>query len=213
MSTPLPPPSPHPVALITASSAGLGSACALALAPTHSIIINYFSREEKALEVLSRCNALNSSPSSPPSSSTTPSTFKNRIIRADASSRADLTDLITSITTTHGRLDIVVSNAGWTRVTNFADLDADGALDDELWDRCWRANVKSHLWLFHAARPWLLMTEWGQRFSQDKVDAVVQRSALKRVATVEEVAEQVKLLCMNRGITGQNVLVDGGLII
>jgi NAD(P)-dependent dehydrogenase (short-subunit alcohol dehydrogenase family) len=49
-----------------------------------------------------------------------------------------------------GRLDVVVSNAGWTRITNFADLD-EGMVDDD-WDKCFLYNVKAHLWLLHAAR-------------------------------------------------------------
>lgn len=57
------------------------------------------------------------------------------------------------------------------------------------------------------------MTEWGQQFAPEKIEAVIQRSALKRVATVEDVAEQVKVLCLNRGITGQNIIVDGGMTI
>lgn len=49
-----------------------------------------------------------------------------------------------------GRLDIVISNAGWTRVTNFADFNE--ALVEEDWDRCFVANVKSHLWLMAAVK-------------------------------------------------------------
>lgn len=56
-----------------------------------------------------------------------------------------------------GRLDVVVSNAGWTKMRDFMDLD-DG-VDEEDWDRCFRVNVKSHLWLFHAAKPYLDETE------------------------------------------------------
>ena len=33
-----------------------------------------------------------------------------------------------------GRLDVVVSNAGWTRITNFANLD-EGMVDED-WDKC-----------------------------------------------------------------------------
>ena len=32
----------------------------------------------------------------------------------------------------------MIANAGWTRFSDFADLDA---LTDEEWDRCWRTNV------------------------------------------------------------------------
>lgn len=49
-----------------------------------------------------------------------------------------------------GRIDAVISNAGWTRVTNFANLE-EGMLEED-WDKCLLFNVKSHLWLAYAAR-------------------------------------------------------------
>ncbi|RMJ17565.1 hypothetical protein CDV36_002745 [Fusarium kuroshium] len=52
-----------------------------------------------------------------------------------------------------GRLDIVISNVGWTRMRNFSDLEDN--IDEDDWDRCFTANVKSHLWLFHAAKKYL----------------------------------------------------------
>ena len=56
-----------------------------------------------------------------------------------------------------GRLDVVVSNAGWTRITNFANLD-EGIIDED-WDKCLLYNVKAHLWLLHAARSELEKSE------------------------------------------------------
>ena len=56
-----------------------------------------------------------------------------------------------------GRLDVVVSNAGWTRITNIANLD-EGMIDED-WDKCFLYNVKSHLWLAYAARSELDKTE------------------------------------------------------
>ena len=56
-----------------------------------------------------------------------------------------------------GRLDVVVSNAGWTRLTTFANLD-EGVVDED-WDKCVTYNVKAHLWLLHAARAELDKTE------------------------------------------------------
>ena len=50
-----------------------------------------------------------------------------------------------------------MSNAGWTRITNFSNLD-EGMLEED-WDKCFLYNVKSHLWLLHAARKELEKTE------------------------------------------------------
>jgi NAD(P)-dependent dehydrogenase (short-subunit alcohol dehydrogenase family) len=49
------------------------------------------------------------------------------------------------------------SNAGWTRITNFSNLDE--GLEDSDWDKCLRYNVKAHLWLCHAARSHLEASE------------------------------------------------------
>ena len=52
--------------------------------------------------------------------------------------------LIEQTISTIGRLDVVVSNAGWTRITNFMNLDEAMADDDR--DRCFSMNVKSQLY-------------------------------------------------------------------
>lgn len=78
-------------------------------------------------------------------------------VQADVSDRASVQRLVAEAVAKFGRLDVVVSNAGWTRVTNFANLDE--GLEDTDWDKCFLYNVKSHLWLFHAARDHLEKTE------------------------------------------------------
>ncbi|CAI6338682.1 unnamed protein product [Periconia digitata] len=51
-----------------------------------------------------------------------------------------------------GGIDIIISNMGWTRFSNFADLDA---MDYDEWDKCWSANVKVPHALLKAAKPTL----------------------------------------------------------
>jgi len=165
---------------------------------------------------------------------------------------------------TMGRLDVVVSNAGWTRITNFASIDE--AMVDEDWDKCFVMNVKTHLWLAYAARealagsegafittasvagvkpsgsslaysvtkaaqihlakglavilapkvrvnsvsPGLMLTEWGMKFPESKRTAAVNNTKLKRLATVEDVADQIRTLALSRSVTGQNLCIDGG---
>lgn len=53
---------------------------------------------------------------------------------------------------TMGRLDVVFSNHGWTQIRGLRSLDANMVEED--WDRCFCMNVKSHLWLMHAAKPY-----------------------------------------------------------
>jgi NAD(P)-dependent dehydrogenase (short-subunit alcohol dehydrogenase family) len=47
--------------------------------------------------------------------------------------------------------------AGWTKMTNFMDLDDN--MEEDVWDRCFTVNVKSHLWLMHAAKKYLEESE------------------------------------------------------
>lgn len=55
-------------------------------------------------------------------------------MRADVGNKPALQQLVKDTVFQFGRLDIVVSNAGWTRITNFNNLD-EGMIDED-WDRC-----------------------------------------------------------------------------
>jgi NAD(P)-dependent dehydrogenase (short-subunit alcohol dehydrogenase family) len=172
--------------------------------------------------------------------------------------------LVKETLSTMGRLDVVISNHGWTRLTNFANFE-EGIVDED-WDRCFLYNVKSHLWLMefckaaleesegafittasvagvkpsgsslpyavtkaaqiHLAKslanicspkirvnsvsPGLMLTEWGMKFPQAKRDAAVNNTKLKRLATPEDVADEVRMIALSRSVTGQNFVVDCG---
>jgi NAD(P)-dependent dehydrogenase (short-subunit alcohol dehydrogenase family) len=254
---------PARVALITASSAGLGAAIAHSLAPHYRVVLNYFSRPAKAQSVIDAASQL-------PSFYTLPAGQPRfHAIKADASNKEDIKRLVSETVDVMGRLDVVVSNNGWTRLTNFMDLEQQVVEED--WDRCFEVNVKSHLWLLYAAKPHLeksegggafvtvaslagvrpsgsslpysvtkaaeihltkglamicgekvrcnsvspglMLTEWGEKFPKEKVEATKGKAALKRTAEPEDVAEQVKALVMSRSITGQNIVIDCGIAI
>lgn len=252
------------VALVTASSAGLGAACVKALAPHYRVVVNYYSRPEKAEEVIKEASAI------PALYELTADTPRFIALQADIADRKNIQNLVKKTVDRMGRLDVIVSNAGWTRVTDFMDLD-DQVLEED-WDRCYNVNVKSHLWLLYAAKPHfdangedggsfitvaslagvrpsgssvaysvskaaaihltrclalvcgpkvrcnsvspgLLMTEWGQRFSESQIQSAVDKTTLGKLATIEDVADQVKTLALSRSMTGQNIVVDGGIAI
>ncbi|OQD84170.1 hypothetical protein PENANT_c014G11376 [Penicillium antarcticum] len=157
-----------------------------------------------------------------------------------------------------GRLDVVVSNGGWTRIRNLDDLDQN--VDENDWDQCFNINVKSHLFLLHAARkyldetqgsfvtvasvagsysvtkaaqihmvkciaravgpktrvnsvsPGILMTGWGQKFPIEHLQTAKDVTLLKRVATVEDVAEAVQMLALNTSLTGHNMAFTWHLV-
>jgi NAD(P)-dependent dehydrogenase (short-subunit alcohol dehydrogenase family) len=143
------------VALITASSAGLGAAIATSLSPHFRIVLNYHSRPHKAAEVLNHLSTI-------PSTYPTTSEPRFHSIQADVSDRAQIVRLVDETVSTMGRLDVVVSNNGWTRLTNFMDLS--DQIHEEDWDKCFNTNVKSHLWLLYAAKPHLEKSEGGGSF-------------------------------------------------
>lgn len=133
------------VALVTASSAGLGAATAKGLASAgFNVAINYNSSKAKADAVVSDIQQTRSLGNDHP---------KCIAIQADMSKRTDISQLVEAVINTFGRLDCVVSNQGWTKMRQFNDLDDN--VEESDWDMCYDMNVKSHLYLFHTARPHL----------------------------------------------------------
>lgn len=140
------------VALVTAGSAGLGAAIVQALASLDMrIVINYSQNSERAEAFVSSLSHSTSIPPSTPASGIGPARFV--AIKADVGSRPDIIRLVDEAVSVMGRLDVVISNSGWTRMTDFNNLDA-GVQEDD-WDRCFNMNVKSHLFLLHASRKYL----------------------------------------------------------
>ena len=141
------------VALVTAGSAGLGAATAKAFAAAgYRVIINYNSDSSRASSLLAELEKL--SPLPKPATESSPNFLS---IKADLSKRPEIERLVSEAAAAWGRLDVVFSNGGWTSITDFGDLDDN--LDEEMWDQCWNMNVKSHLWMMHAARKHLDETE------------------------------------------------------
>jgi len=252
--------SPPLVALITAGTAGLGATTARLFAKNGiRVVVNYASNVERAQSLVKELQSI----------STVASGDANRVdyhaIQADLSKRADIGRLVEDSVDAMGRLDIVFSNGGWTRLRDINDLEDN--VDEEDWDLCFNMNVKSHLWLMHAAKkyldetegafittaslagvkfsgssmayavtkaaqihlvkglaiaasprirvnsvaPGLMLTEWGLKFPPEKQEEMKQRTKLKRLATVEDVAEQVLCFARSRSVTGVNAVIDGGM--
>ena len=131
-----------PVALVTAGSAGLGAATARLFAKEGMrVAVNYSANEERAAKLVDELSAISPIPTSREG-------FVH--IRADLGQRQDIVSLVDQTINAFGRLDVVFSNAGWTRFRDISNLDDN--VDEEDWDRCFNMNVKSHLFLMHAAK-------------------------------------------------------------
>lgn len=141
------------VALVTASSAGLGAAIAKALISQFRVVINYNSNAERAKEVFDEVSRL-AKESDGDIDTPQPRVL---LLQADVGKRTELQRLVSETVSTMGRLDAVVSNAGWTRIRNFSNLAEN--VDEDDWDRCFNVNVKSHLFLLEAAKEHLEETE------------------------------------------------------
>lgn len=144
-----------PVALVTASSAGLGAATARGLARAgFSLAINYNSSKHKADEVLNEMRRIYDENRNGVTSAAQAAPFRCIAIQADVSRREDMKCLVQETMNSLGRIDCVVSNQGWTQVRQFDNLDEN--IEEIDWDTCYNMNVKSHLYLFHAVRPYLV---------------------------------------------------------
>ncbi|PNP80940.1 hypothetical protein FNYG_05755 [Fusarium nygamai] len=137
------------VALVTAASSGLGAAIARMLAVDlgMNVVINFNSNESRAKELVqtlqAECDQKHAG-----------SNISIQAIQADTCDKLQIKTLVDEAASRFdGRLDVVISNVGWTRMRQFSDIDDN--VDEDDWDRCYVANVKSHLWLFHAAKQYL----------------------------------------------------------
>jgi len=131
------------VTLITAGTAGLGAdtACLFARSGIR-VVVNYNSNCDRALQLVDELRTI-----SPPELQTG---VNFHCIQGDLSRKDDIIRIVDETVAAMGRLDVVFSNGGWTRLRDITDLGDN--VEDEDWDRCFTMNVKSHLWLMHAAR-------------------------------------------------------------
>ena len=115
-------------------------------------IINYANNSSRANDLVASLSQIPCTHPSP-----TPNKPRFLAIRADVSVRDELNTLVDSVVAQMGRLDVVVSNHGWTKMSNFQVLDENVVEAD--WDKCFNFNVKSHLFLMHAAKKHLEQTD------------------------------------------------------
>ncbi|TVY39103.1 Granaticin polyketide synthase putative ketoacyl reductase [Lachnellula subtilissima] len=188
------------VALVTASSAGLGAATAKALAASGvRVVINYNSNAEKANAILAELQALQPSLET----DTDKKTPRFHAIRADVSQRSSLISLVEETVKVMGRLDLVVSNQGWTKIRDFFDLDDN--VEESDWDMCFNMNVKTHLWAFHASQKYLEESE-GSFITTASLAGVVPSGSSMAYAVTK--AAQIHLVKSLAKISGPRIRVN-----
>ncbi|OQV08844.1 hypothetical protein CLAIMM_13059 [Cladophialophora immunda] len=240
--------------LVTGGSRGLGALiCEKFAAEGSNIVVNYVSSKDRADQVAEKCKGFG---------------VKAVVIQADIGAVGDTIRLVKESAQQLGGLDIIINNAGWTRFTNFGDIND---MSHDEWNKCWATNVMSHLVLLqeaapifnknpdggafiisssvagiscsgssmgysvtkaaglhlmkclattqgpkiriNAVLPGLLLTEWGLRYSDERIKAVKNAAALKQETLLDDCADAYISLAKNTSITGQEIVVDSGLVI
>ena len=72
------------------------------------------------------------------------------MIGGDCGKASDCQACVAETVEAFGGIDILIANAGWTRFSDFADLES---LNEDEWDRCWATNVKGPKFLVSACLP------------------------------------------------------------
>ncbi|KAK4496450.1 hypothetical protein PRZ48_012430 [Zasmidium cellare] len=241
--------------LITGGSRGLGAFIARKFAAEGSnVAINYANNEAPAQELAKELESK--------------SNVKTTVIKGDGGKVEDVQNCVRQTIKAFGGLDIIIGNAGFTKFSDFKDMDS---MTYEEWDKCWNTNVKGnhavlkealptfnsnpdggvfimtssvagkslsgssmaysvtkaaqiHLMKclantqgpkirINAVLPGLLLTDWGNLYGEERINALKNQAALKKVTDLEECAQAFIDLAKNTSITGQAVHVDSGLIV
>lgn len=117
------------VVLVTGGSSGLGFAIAETFASQGADVIITGRRQPQLDEAVSRLGGNASA------------------VRTDISSPADLTDLFTHISAVHGRIDVLIANAG------MGEVEPLGAITEAGFDRVFATNVKGTTFTVQGALP------------------------------------------------------------
>ncbi|OAK95655.1 short chain dehydrogenase/reductase [Phaeosphaeriaceae sp. SRC1lsM3a] len=238
--------------LVTGGSAGLGALLSTTFASLGcNVAINYFNRIEPAEKVRQECEENGT---------------KAVVIKADMTSTTDARRAVRETIEKLGGLDLIIANAGWTRFSEWKDLES---MSEEEWDKCWSANVKVPKALLSEARetfeknvdggqlittgsiaavsqggssmpyavtkaaqlqlvkclavtvgpkirvntvlPGLLLTEWGLKYPQERIETIKNMAALKHETYLEDCADAFVMLAKNSSMTGMRIQVDAGL--
>ncbi len=119
--------SSRPVAIVTGASRGIGRAIALELARTHTVIATYRGRRDAAESLAAECGA--------------------DIVQSDIGSAADRQALIDHAVSRHGRIDLLVNNAGIAPRERKDILEA----SEEIFDEVLATNLKGPYFLTQLA--------------------------------------------------------------
>jgi 3-oxoacyl-[acyl-carrier protein] reductase len=143
------------VALVTGASRGIGAAIARTFAAAGARVV--LTHRDSAAAAEDVCRSLPGA--------------GHRVIQASATDTRAIEAAASSVAEIEGRLDVLVNNAGLTKVIPHGDLTA---LDDDLFDAIFRTNVRG---VFATVRAFRRLLEAGGRGLVVNVSSLAARSA------------------------------------
>ncbi|KAK5133959.1 hypothetical protein LTR08_007079 [Meristemomyces frigidus] len=132
---------------------------------------------------------------------------KTLLIKGDGGVMADCARCVQETIEAFGGIDCVVSNAGYTKFTNFADLDAMSEAD---WDKCWAVNVKGVHALLKEALPTFRKNAEGGVFLITSSVAAVSLSGSSMAYSVTKAAQVHMMKCL-ANTQGEKVRINAVL--
>ncbi|MCX6141064.1 MAG: SDR family NAD(P)-dependent oxidoreductase [Candidatus Kapabacteria bacterium] len=128
------------VVVITGASSGLGAACALLCGSMGATVVLVARREDRLREVADRIAQAGGS---------------SMVIVADVSVEADCNRVIDTVSTTFGKMDVLINNAGRGNLASIEDTPT------EQWRSIFAVNVDSVFWLTARALPIMMKANAG----------------------------------------------------
>jgi 2-hydroxycyclohexanecarboxyl-CoA dehydrogenase len=122
------------VAIVTGAASGIGQATALRLAGEGAAVVIADVNGQGAADVAETISGLGG---------------RALALEVDVTDAPGVKAMVEQAIGAFGRVDILVSNAGWDRAGPFADT------DEGLWDRVIAINYRGHLATCHAALPYM----------------------------------------------------------
>ncbi|MCK6624696.1 MAG: SDR family oxidoreductase [Anaerolineae bacterium] len=178
------------VALVTASSKGLGRACALALA-REGAKVAICARDGKALKAAADEIVM-----------TTGSEVL--AVPADMANSRDIQQVVKETVKHFGKLQILVTNAGGPPAGNFADF------EDRQWQEALNLTLMSAVRLIRAALPYMQQEGWGRIINitsmsvKEPLDNLILSNAIR--PAVHGLAKTLSQQIAPYGITVNNVM-------
>jgi len=140
------------VALVTGASQGLGKACAVAIGKAGAHVLCVARNAEKLAATVAEIEEAGGTA---------------KAAAVDVSSRDEIKELFSGIQTEHGRLDVLVNNAGITRDTLLPRM------TDDQWDQVITTNLTSCFLFSREASKIMMGTRYGRIINMASVSGLI----------------------------------------